>query len=1814
MRNFVIVLIISLSGVFTSVAQCVLADCTGNVLLSAGTPVFNSNDLSIEIPNVEVGNFTCDADLFYAGIDVYAYQLLPNGNRMENCSVVQPSPDNIIGKATAGFGMVDLCGASAQIGSLFLNAASGFQVCDGAVYELEAVLHVIENGLQGLDYTVYNTLNPVSFAVLPLGTIETNFSNEFPNGATPLTTAVLREWNSNASGTLSGSCNQNIEIYAEGLSLLANCPPYEDLTSGIASEVENEFYYQINNNPSVDLLDGFISSGGQISGMNAQLNGLCYAGILTADNPTVIETASLGLCPGDVISVTLITRDIFTGNEVSDNLSFVYDDSSCEDCQVCPDQFDVQSSALNLCSGESVSFNAIHNGDSVSIVWTDPNGTVINNPDDVIININACQPFDVTITATATCIEDPSVVLSDDVTITVYPANIDNFISTSNGGCTAVVNFDPACGGIPEANNQSFDPGTSGIADITVSYPGSPCIEEFTVQVPYDCPNDPVCPNEIISFTNAVCSEESFSLIATVDQGNSEITWTDPNGNVIDPNDLVLINNNCQPGQVTFGLSANCADDPNFILEDSVTVTVYPVNIETFVQAEINGCSASVQISPLCADFVEAESITFNPGESGTANLTVSYPSNNCIDDFDLSVEYDCPDEIICPTIFEASSTSNSICSGESVSLNFNIDQGIVNVVWTDEGGAAVNPSLIVLTTNNCSVQQFVFNATATCIANPSITFTENVFIEVFPSDISAFVSPDSGGCSAGLIIDPSCGNLVDFEAQVFNSGESGTTSIEVELSGGLENCINPFSLDVDYDCPANAPDCPNTINAVSDNYQICNGTFINLSATVDQFSASYDWTDQDGTIINPDNLLLNNSGCSPETYTFTVTATCTNDSNVTLSDNVSINVYPSPNDLVSFLTPSIQNCAVSLIIDPLCGNNVSSTPFPVMPGETGIAEIDITYDNGPSCINNFTLSANYEVNQIEIEDFSFCTPTTINFNGLPENISCTWTPAIGLSDPNICNPVISATEDITYTINITDQNGCNYDVSFDISVGDLEVNISDDSVICNGSSTQLFADGGTNFEWEPSEGLSCTDCPEPFASPLSTTTYTVTVTDDNGCNGSNSVTITVFDNIDLIPEDSLTFCSNVSAIIDPDFPPTDCTWMDITGNLISNNCVLELDISSDSIFQLILDVPQLTNSYGCSAEPDTVIIIGSHVEANAGPDISICDGGSAMLNASGGNSFIWSPVNGLSDFTSASPTVTIDEAQTYTVTVMNEDGCLGEDDVFVDVSEELIVSAGMDVTICEGDSYILQGNGASIYNWTGTDGSSFSIQNPEVSPTSTTVYLLSGSDGICDGQAQVTVFVIAPPTADTAEPVEDCNGLANYNLNSNQYIEDSNGIQYNGPGIVSIPALPGTQLDVYTCNVGCCVQSSVLSNAINLSLTVFNSGTEICPGESQQLQSEVFGDVTNYSWSPEAGLDNSNIANPVASPVTTTTYTLTVTDINGCVLTDSTTVNVTPVITDNPVSNAVENACLGDEITFNAGTEVTWNESVNSESISLIALNDTIIPFYFTQNGCTSDTFIVRIILDPLPEYLIEDTLMICAGSASMTSVIADNSIVSIIWEDAALVDNINSLNPIINASSSGFTGLEISNESCSVSDSIYIDLMEGFAGDAGDNQEICPGESIQLNAIGGDFYSWLETGDTIANPTVMPESNSIYYVMIGLEGSACSILDSVAISINDTCSSIEDSLIIYNVFSPDNDGINETWVIDGIENFPENQLIIFNRWGEELIQIPAYTNLNPWDGKVDGVEVPAATYYYLLELNNEASDIFKGTVTIIR
>lgn len=262
--------------------------------------------------------------------------------------------------------------------------------------------------------------------------------------------------------------------------------------------------------------------------------------------------------------------------------------------------------------------------------------------------------------------------------------------------------------------------------------------------------------------------------------------------------------------------------------------------------------------------------------------------------------------------------------------------------------------------------------------------------------------------------------------------------------------------------------------------------------------------------------------------------------------------------------------------------------------------------------------------------------------------------------------------------------------------------------------------------------------------------------------------------------------------------------------------------------------------SEGCTQTSSNQITIYPLPTFSLGTDQSICDGDSYQISPTGltgGEQLLWNPITGLDNPGVSNPNASPTTTTTYTLGILDLNGCPGTDDIQITVNPLPTANAGPDQSICDGDATTMAASGGVSYAWSPATGlSNAASATSQASPTATTTYTVTVTDG--------------------------------------------NGCQDTDDMTLTVNPLP-----------------------------TVNAGTDdgVCTGSNIQLGATG---AVSYAWSPNTGLSNASIANPVFSGTNTTTFTVTGTDANGCENTDDVQITVYPL----PVADFPDpaDACLG--------------------------------------------------------------------------------------------------------------------------------------------------------------------------------------------------------------------------------------------------------------------------------------------------------------
>jgi hypothetical protein len=305
------------------------------------------------------------------------------------------------------------------------------------------------------------------------------------------------------------------------------------------------------------------------------------------------------------------------------------------------------------------------------------------------------------------------------------------------------------------------------------------------------------------------------------------------------------------------------------------------------------------------------------------------------------------------------------------------------------------------------------------------------------------------------------------------------------------------------------------------------------------------------------------------------------------------------------------------------------------------------------------------------------CPSTPINIgSSAPAGMSIyAWTPSTGLSASGVQNPTSTALVTTTYTLNVTDANGCQATDNITVTPGSTP-NAGVDRTLCLGSSTVLGdVSNSSSATWSTASGLSCTTCAQPTFTPSSVGTFTKTISQtEGGCTATDDVIINVVSETAPIVATPIPMCQNSCVQIGVANDPTKTyLWSPITGldDYTKSNPIVCVGNSSIN-YSL-----KVTNSgTGCSASVSVPVeVVPSPAPILAIEDITTCNGQSSVLDlevtGAGSYTYYWTPSTGLTSNNIQDPTAygTPLGTRTYTVEVTdNTTGCKSQTDVNVSV------------------------------------------------------------------------------------------------------------------------------------------------------------------------------------------------------------------------------------------------------------------------------------------------------------------------------------------------------------------------------------------------------------------------------------------------------------------------------------------------------------------------------------------------------------------
>jgi gliding motility-associated-like protein len=392
------------------------------------------------------------------------------------------------------------------------------------------------------------------------------------------------------------------------------------------------------------------------------------------------------------------------------------------------------------------------------------------------------------------------------------------------------------------------------------------------------------------------------------------------------------------------------------------------------------------------------------------------------------------------------------------------------------------------------------------------------------------------------------------------------------------------------------------------------------------------------------------------------------------------------------------------------------------------------------------------------------------------------------------------------------------------------------------------------------------------------------------------------------------------------------------------------------------------------------------------------------------------------------------------------------------------------------------------------------------------------------------------------------------------------------------------------------------------------SNDTSICVNSSATL---FASGGSTYNWLPASSLNNDTIANPIASPSSTTTYFITV-STGGCSTMDSVHVFVNPaanISTSNDTS-----ICTNSSTTIFAtgGTSYSWSpasslDNVSAESPVASPSSSTVYHVTITDSFACIYTDSVNISVRQPAVFAVTPDNSVCSKNAQQLNASGGDTY---LWQPASFLDNPGISDPIAIPDSTITYTVIINDTTCKQSATLFTKLTVLPSPDVqatSSNDIDCSLPSSQLNATGAITYTWSPVNGLdnfgIANPVASPTATSVYTVT-GKDLNGCSNSDTVTVKVNFIGNTVYG---LPNSFTPNGDGLNDCFGIKYWGQVTELDFSIYNRLGERVF----HTNDpdNCWDGTFKGEPQKADVFVYTIKAKTACANIDKkGTVTLLR
>jgi gliding motility-associated-like protein len=582
---------------------------------------------------------------------------------------------------------------------------------------------------------------------------------------------------------------------------------------------------------------------------------------------------------------------------------------------------------------------------------------------------------------------------------------------------------------------------------------------------------------------------------------------------------------------------------------------------------------------------------------------------------------------------------------------------------------------------------------------------------------------------------------------------------------------------------------------------------------------------------------------------------------------------------------------------------------------DTGTYPVKLKTTSPNGCVDSTSknISINFRNgNSISTNDTVICSGHNVQLSAKPALQYC-WTPGATLDNPALANPTASPTVTTTYylTSKIT---GTNLVINGNFESGNTGFSSACVYDPVNVTEGEYFV-GTSPHNWNANAPVDCGDHTSGSGNMMIV-------------NGAQTPDVNVWatSQISVQPNTNYAFSAWTQSI-SPYNPAT--LQFSINGlksgnsiNANANTCIWNqfytiwnsgsnttatISLVNENTFFLGNDFALDDISFApVTLLQDSVIVTVEAPAVTAFPDTSVCPGSPVRLTAAGSLAtgaftYSWTPSAGLSDSTRFDPIALPSVTTNYIVTATTTHGCTATTSVLLNVFPGVNIGLTPDTTICPGASLQLQASGGFGYSWTPSQFLDNSLSStPQAAPADTTRFFVTVTDrNNCSAKDSVLVRVRPPVLFNAPSNEEICKGYSVMlkSVNSEAYVYNWSPADGLSDPSAPFPTAGPAATVVYTVN---------MSDPVCGHDSIFNVSVTVKPGPNVKAQkaNDIDCAITtaqlsatgavDYLWTPEEGLNNSRIPNPIASIDSSTTYIVQGTDENGCSAFDTLTVKVT--------------------------------------------------------------------------------------------------------------------------------------------------------------------------------------------------------------------------------------------------------------------------------------------------------------------------------